>query len=296
MIVNADAAQLYRDLAVLTARPTPADEALAEHRLYGVLAADEPGSAGRWLELVAPVLAEISAAGRPAILVSGTGLYLKALLHGIAPVPDIPPALREELRAAASRTPAPVLHERLRDLDPLMAARLQPSDPQRVLRALEVVLATGRSLADWQETAPFRLPLPQRRRGLALLPPREVLAPRVKARLRAMIAAGALDELAAWRARPDVPPTAALLKATGVAELALVLDGKLGLEAALARIAERTLQYAKRQRTFFRRQLPELAALPVAGEEVADATLRAWVETGAVPQPRPPLLPAADPL
>jgi tRNA dimethylallyltransferase len=294
VIVNADASQLYRDLPLLTARPTAADEVRAEHRLYGVLAAHETGSAGRWLELAGPVLAELRAAGRPAIVVGGTGLYLGALLRGIAPVPDIPSGLRQDLRATAARTPPAQLHERLAAHDPVMAARLSPTDRQRVLRALEVVLATGRSLAEWQAMPPFRLDLPALPLGLALLPPRSVLAPRVAARLEAMIEAGALDELRAWRDRPDVPPTAALHKATGVPELSLVLDGCLDLATGLARAAKRTLQYAKRQRTFFRHQLPDLVAMPVTAEDVTDATLRAWVETARSERGQPSLLPAAD--
>jgi tRNA dimethylallyltransferase len=259
-IVNADASQLYRDLPVLTARTTPGDEALAPHRLYGVLPAEAPISAGLWLDLVAPVLDELRAAGRPAIVVGGTGLYLKALLHGLAPVPEVPAAIRDELRAWAAGVPAVALHARLERQDPLMAGRLRPSDPQRVLRALEVMAATGRSLAEWQARPPRRLALPADWSGVALLPGRAVLLPRVEARLDAMLAAGALDEVAGWaRRRPR--PGAALDKALGVRELGAAVAGTIDLATARLRTIDATMRYAKRQRTFFRHQLPELTPL-----------------------------------
>jgi tRNA dimethylallyltransferase len=254
VVVNADSMQLYRELRVLTARPTPADEARAEHRLYGVLDAGETGSVGRWLGLAGPVLAGALAAGRTAIVVGGTGLYLEALLHGLSPIPDVPPETRARLRAEARAVPAPELHRRLAAIDPVMAARLRPSDPQRVLRALEVIEATGRSLADWQALPRRRLALPARRRCLALVLPPAVLAPRIEARLRDMLASGALDEVRGLAAR-GLPPDSPVMKATGVPELRAHLDGRTSLDEALAETARRTLQYAKRQRTFLRHRL-----------------------------------------
>jgi tRNA dimethylallyltransferase len=263
VIVNADSMQLYRDLRVLTARPTPADEARAPHRLYGVLGAGETGSVGRWLDLVEPVLAEAFGAGRTAIVVGGTGLYLEALLEGLAPVPEIPPELRLRLRVMATSLSPPELHCRLAARDPVMAARLRPSDPQRILRALEVIEATGRSLADWQAMRRRRITLPARRHGVALLMSAAMLAPRIEARLRAMLAAGALDEVRALLAR-GLPSDSPVMKATGVPELRAHLEGRATLDEAVAETALRTRQFARRQRTFFRHRLPELRA--VAGE------------------------------
>ena len=160
MIVNADSMQLYRELRIVTARPSPADEARVPHRLYGVLAADSPGSAGSWLALARTALDEAQAHGRPAIVVGGTGLYLHALLHGLAGAARTGSGPCRG-RALSRRLGGPAFHAELRARDPVMAARLAPNDRQRLIRAFEVVGATGRSLADWQADAPTRVALPQ---------------------------------------------------------------------------------------------------------------------------------------
>lgn len=268
-VVNADSQQLYRDLPTLTARPSLAEEARAPHRLYGVLGPDQQASAGRWLDLAAPVLREAAADPRPLIVTGGTGLYLEALLHGIVPVPDIPPELRARLRAEAAGVPAPVLHERLRRQDPATAARLRPSDPQRILRALEVLAATGRPLAEWQAAAPRRLPLPGPVVGVALLPPAAVVNPRIGRRLRLMLEGPALAEVDALHRRlPDLA-SLPVAKLHGCRELLAVLDGRLDLATAETLTAAQVRQYAKRQRTFFRHRLPELAPLAATGEDAA---------------------------
>lgn len=268
-VVNADSQQLYRDLPTLTARPTPAEEAEAPHRLYGVLGPDEQASAGRWLDLVAPILREAADDPRPLIVTGGTGLYLEALLHGIVPVPDIPPGLRARLRAEAAGVPAPVLHERLRGQDPATAARLRPSDPQRVLRALEVLAATGRPLAEWQAAARRRLPLPGPVLGLALLPPASVASPRIERRLRLMLEGPAPAEVDALRRRFPQLASLPIAKLHGCRELLAVLDGSLDPATAEARIAAQVRQYAKRQRTFFRHRLPDLVPLATTGDDAA---------------------------
>ncbi len=268
VLVNADSMQLYRELPLLTARPTPADEARVPHRLYGVLGAAEPASVGRWLELAGDAIAAASASGRLPIVVGGTGLYLSALLRGLAPVPPVPAAVRAEARALFDRLGAPGFHAELARRDPVMAARLRPSDRQRQLRAFEVLAATGRSLADWQAQPRFRLRLPAPVVGLALLPPRAELHGRIERRLRAMIEAGALEELAALR-RACGNAGLPLLKAVAVPELCAHLDGRLDLAQALARALERTRQYAKRQVTWLRHQLPELEPLPGFGDDPA---------------------------
>jgi tRNA dimethylallyltransferase len=270
IIINADSMQLYRELRILTARPSPADEARVPHRLYGVLAADQPGSAGQWLGLAQAALAEAADQGRPAIVVGGTGLYLSALLNGLAAVPPVPAAFRAEASALYEQQGGPGLHAALRARDPAMAAQLRPQDRQRLIRAYEVVAATGRSLAAWQAEAPLRVALQEPVVGLALMPPRAEIYARIGQRLDAMIAAGALDELRALRSfglSPDLP----LLKAVAVRELLAYLDGRQELHDALAQARVQTRRYAKRQLTWLRHQLPQL--VPVTGFGDAPETL-----------------------
>jgi tRNA dimethylallyltransferase len=280
IVINADSQQLFADLPTLTARPGPNETALIPHRLYGLLAADEQPSVGRWLSLVAGTLAEARNEGRPAIVAGGTGLYLHALLHGLPPMPDVPGALRTELRAAARAESPERLHARLAACDPGMAGRLQPGDTQRILRALEVIEATGRSLQAWQTDPRQRLALPARVAGFALVPPAATVNARIEARLRGMIEAGALSEveklLARWPAATSLP----IAKVHGLLELALVCQGQLALEGARMSVAARTRRYAKRQRTWFRHQLPELQPIEAVGErDDALAAATEWFDT-----------------
>jgi tRNA dimethylallyltransferase len=268
VIINADSMQLYRELPLLTARPGPEDAARVPHRLYGILDAADPASAGRWLELAGAAIGESAAAGRLPIVVGGTGLYLKALLHGLAPVPEVPAAVRRATQETFARLGGPAFHAELGRRDPVMAARLRPGDRQRLLRAFEVLTATGRSLAEWQREPPFRVPLPEPVQGFALLPPRPELHRRIERRLQAMLDAGALAELEALRAaRPD--PDLPLLRAVAVPELMACLEGRLDRAAALTGAIARTRQYAKRQITWLRHQLPELQPLRGFGDELA---------------------------
>jgi tRNA dimethylallyltransferase len=272
VVINADSMQLYRDLRIITARPNAADEARAPHRLFGVLGADEPASVGRWLQLAAAAIAEASTAQRPAIVVGGTGLYLHALLHGLAPVPDIPAPIRTAARLRLAERGLPALRAELAELDPVMAARLQPTDRQRSLRAYEVIVATGRSLAAWQEMPPLRIALPERRCGLALMPPRAALYHRIEQRLRDMVAGGAIEELIALHRR-TLPVDLPLMKAVAVPELLAYVSGAIDLETALQRAIAQLRRYAKRQITWLHHQLPELRQVPAFGEsiEVPDA-------------------------
>lgn len=268
-MVNADSQQLFADLPILTARPGPAETAEIPHRLYGLLDAAEQPSLARWLALLAPVLDEVHGQRRILILVGGSGLYIHALLHGMPPMPDIPAQLRTELRTWASTVPTTELYRRLVERDPELAARLRASDTQRLLRALEVVEATGRSLLAWQAAPRQRLPLPQRVVGLALLPPAPVVNPRIESRLQAMLRDGVRGEV---RDLLTVRPDAISLpigKVHGMRELAAVLAGKMDEATAASVIAARIRGYAKRQRTWFRHQLPELATLSVVGESDA---------------------------
>jgi tRNA dimethylallyltransferase len=267
VIINADSMQLYRELRILTARPTPEDEARAPHRLYGILNAEDPASAGRWLELAGAAIAEAGTEARPAIVVGGTGLYLHALLHGLAPVPEIPAAVRNAARARGAALGAPALHAELAERDPAMAARLRPTDRQRLIRAYEVIVGTGRSLAGWLEAPPVRIELPKAWTGIALMPPRAALYDRIGHRLRAMIEQGGLAEIEALRRRrlaPDLP----LMKAVAVPELLAHLEGRIDLAGAIERAIVQTRRYAKRQLTWLRHQLPELKPLEAFGDEV----------------------------
>lgn len=267
VVVNADSQQLFADLPVLTAQPTPQEQALVRHRLYGVLKADEQPSVGLWLDKMALVLAECRASGRVPIVTGGSGLYLHALLHGMPDMPEIPPALRHELRAWAATQPPQAIHARLAERDPLMAARLHPSDPQRLLRALEVIEATGRSLAEWQALPKRKLALPGPLIGFALLPPAELVNPRIEARLSAMLAGEAPREVAALLERRPDALRLPIAKVHGLRELAAIRQGTLAPATGRHSIALQVRHYAKRQRTWFRHQLPELVPAPVVGED-----------------------------
>lgn len=277
VIVNADSQQLFADLPILTARPTPEEEARLPHRLYGVLGPTEQPSAGRWLGMVVPLLEQLGRDGQPAILVGGSGLYLHALLHGLAAIPPVPAELRARLREASRDLPSAALHARLAALDPLTAARLRPSDRQRILRALEVLEATGRPLAAWQE-GPRRPPIrPRALLAVALLPPAAVTGPRIERRLEAQLEAGALAEVAELARREPGLDALPIARVHGCRELLAVHEGRLDLEAARVRIAAQVRAYAKRQRTWFRHQLPELEPLPATGEEALTADLEVRV-------------------
>ena len=267
MIINADSMQLYRDLRILTARPGAADEARAPHRLFGILDAGEPASVGRWLQLAQAAIAEARAARQPAIVVGGTGLYLHALLHGLARVPDIPERVRTAARMRLGERGLPGFRAELAELDPVMAARLRPTDRQRLLRAYEVVVATGRSLAAWQEMPPVRIDLPEPRLGVALVPPRAALYQRVERRLRAMVDRGALEEIRTLLER-GLPADLPLMKALAVPELLAHVSGRVDLETALERAIVQTRRYAKRQITWLRHRLPELRPVAVFGESI----------------------------
>ena len=249
VVVNADSMQVYRELRVLTARPSPADEARVPHRLYGVRPAAEPGSAAWWRGTALSALAEATASGRLPILCGGTGLYLAALTQGLAEIPEPGEAARAEARALVAGEGSPALHARLAAVDPQTAARLRPGDPQRVARAWEVWRGTGRGLAAWH-AGPSSGPAPYAFTVLRLDPPREALRAAITARFGAMLAAGALDEVRALRAL-GLDEAVPALRAHGVPELSAVLRGETTLaEAAEAAVAA-TLRYTRRQRTWF---------------------------------------------
>ncbi len=250
-VINADSMQVYRELRVLTARPSPVDEARAPHRLYGVSSVAEGCSVARWREMALAEIAAVRSAGRLPILCGGTGLYLRALMEGLSPVPAVPAAVRDALRARLRSEGVGALHKQLATDDPAMAARLNPADGQRVLRALEVLQATGRSLADWQAAAGTGGPECQ---VVLLDPPRPELHAAIAARAERMLADGALDEVRSLEAAglsPDLPA----MKAVGVPALRAYLCGELALDAAKERLEVATRQLAKRQATWFRHQI-----------------------------------------
>jgi tRNA dimethylallyltransferase len=252
-VINADSMQVYRDLAVLTARPGLVELARVPHRLFGVLDASELCSAARWLGLAEAEIEATARDNRLPIMVGGTGLYLKALLRGLAPVPEIPAEIRRAARALHTEIGGAKFHAALAARDPDGAARLDPGDTQRLIRAYEVATATGRSLGDWQREQ-ARVTRPNVA-AIVLLPPRDALYAAIDARFASMASAGALDEVRALMARrlsPDLPA----LKAVGVRELAAHLGGDTTLEAAITAAQQASRRYAKRQMTWLRTQLP----------------------------------------
>ena len=258
-IINADSMQVYRDLRVLSARPDDAALAMAPHRLDGILDGAELCSAARWATLAHGEIAATQAAGRLPIVVGGTGLYLRTLLHGIAAVPEIPEEIREAARARHRAIGGEAFRAELAALDPAAAARLPAGDGQRLVRAYEVVTATGRTLGDWQRAGAEGVPRYDSRQ-FVLLPPRDALYAACDGRLDAMIAAGALDEVRGLMAR-GLPPEMPILKAVGVPELARHLAGEVDLAAAIAAAQQATRNYAKRQFTWFRHQLTDAEIL-----------------------------------
>jgi tRNA dimethylallyltransferase len=256
VVINADSMQVYRDLRVLTARPTPEEEAAAPHRLYGHVDAAINFSAGAFLTDAAKALEEARAQRRVPIFVGGTGLYFKALTRGLSAVPQVPPDIREGVRARLERDGVEALHAELAKRDPASAERLKPRDRTRVARALEVVEATGRSLSDWhREGLPPILP-PGAFTALFLAPERDALYARIDARFDAMLKSGALEEVAALAAR-KLDPLLPAMKAHGMPTLIRHLRGELTLEEAATIGRADTRHYAKRQFTWFRHQLPE---------------------------------------
>lgn len=250
-VVNADASQVYADLAILSARPTDQEMAGVPHHLFGHVGAAEAHNAARWSDEARGVIKHAHAAGRVPILVGGTGLYLRTLLFGIAPVPDIDPTVRAAVRAMDVAD----AHAALADADPTAAAKLNPADTTRVARALEVARSTGRPLADWQAATEGGIAADIALTPFVLLPPRDWLRARCDTRLEAMFDGGAIAEVEALLAR-DLDPDLPVMRAIGVPQIAQYLRGEITRGEALALAQAATRQYAKRQFTWFRHQPP----------------------------------------
>lgn len=251
IIVNADSAQIYRDLPVLSAAPCAKDRARAQHRLYGIRDSAESCSAADWAQLAKGEITGIYQSGRLPILVGGTGLYLRTLLDGIAPVPPIERAVRERVRAQTVEDNRAELER----FDKEAAARLNPADSSRIARALEVILSTGRTLAEWQDRREGGIGDAVELRPLILLPPRAWLYARCDARFEAMIAAGAIDEVKTLISR-GLDASLPAMRAIGVREIAAHLGGEIDRGEMVRLGKQATRNYAKRQYTWFARQPP----------------------------------------
>ena len=251
-VVNADSMQVYQDLRILTARPTPKEERLAPHRLFGAIDGAVNYSVGRWAQAAGEVLADIGE--RPVIFVGGTGLYFRALTEGLSDIPAVPEAVRAEIRSKANGRATPELHDELAARDPETAARLNASDRQRILRALEVVASTGRPLVSFLGARSAPALQQGEWTGLYLAPDRTELGRRIDARFDAMLGQGARDEVAALKER-RLDPALPVMRAHGVPHLIANLEGRLTLNEAASRSKLDTRHYAKRQFTWARHQL-----------------------------------------
>jgi tRNA dimethylallyltransferase len=274
VVINADSMQVYRDLRIVTARPTAAEQKRVPHRLYGHVDAAENFSVGRWCTEAAAELAAAARQARAAVIVGGTGLYFSALTRGLAAVPPIPADIREKVRSRLATDGVADLHAELKRRDPEAAARLMPGDRTRITRALEVVLATGRSLKDWHEEETAASLDPSAAAKIFLMVDRDELFRRIDARFDAMIAAGAIEEVRALAARnldPDLPA----MKAHGVPWLIRCLNGDITLAEATEAGKRDTRQYTKRQATWFRNQLPDFVWVePEKAPAAVEAQLR----------------------
>ena len=254
VVINADSMQVYRGLPILTAQPSADEQARAQHKLYGHIPPHDAYSVARWIADCEREIAAARQAGKRPIVVGGTGLYFKALLEGLSPVPEIPTGIRERWRNDAAEWPIQQLHEALAARDPVMAARLVPTDRQRITRALEVVEATGRSLADWQNEPGRPTIHTDGAIKLVVSRPREVLVERCDLRFDQMIATGALEEVRALL-ELGLPRDLPVFGALGVRPLAAALEGEISLDEAIARGKLQTRQYVKRQETWLKRYM-----------------------------------------
>jgi tRNA dimethylallyltransferase len=251
VVINADSAQVYRDLIIVSARPGATETARAPHRLYGTRDGADSCSAADWAADARAEIAAAHEAGRLPILAGGTGLYIRTLIEGIAPVPEIDRAVRAAVRALGAGD----AHEALAREDPAAAARIRPGDTARAQRALEVVRATGRTLKDWQAQKVGGIGDAVALRPLILLPPRDWLHARCDERFEKIFSDEGIEEVSSLLAR-NLPALAPVMRAIGVREIAAFLHGRMTREQALAAGRIATRQYAKRQYTWFRRQPP----------------------------------------
>jgi tRNA dimethylallyltransferase len=256
VVVNADSMQVYDTLNILTARPQPAEMNGVEHLLYGHVPAGSAYSTGDWLRDATRIVLDLRARGLLPVFVGGTGLYFRALTGGLSDMPVIPPAIRSALRERLLKGGPDVLHEELSMRDAQMASRLRPGDGQRIVRALEVLEATGRSISSYQDKAGEMVIDPLRARKIVVLPDRAVLASRINRRFGLMLDTGAIEEVKALLAL-SLPPELPVMKAIGVPQIKALLAGEMTRADVIDRGTAATRQYAKRQMTWFRNQLDD---------------------------------------
>lgn len=252
VVINADSIQCYRDLPILTARPSTSDEARVPHRLYGFLNPTDMLSATAWADLAAREIKRVISAGQQPILVGGNGFYFKALMEGLSDIPPIPDDIRDNTRRLVEEIGAVALHGKLAARDPLTAARLKSGDTQRIARAWEVLEATGTSITTWQ-AQPGNPPITAIYASILVQPSREELYEACDSRFESMLKAGAMDQVRALLAQ-GVDETAPVMRALGALDLAQVLTGGLELSTGISQAQAATRQYAKRQTTWFRNQ------------------------------------------
>jgi tRNA dimethylallyltransferase len=256
VVINADSMQVYGTLKVLTARPDESEMGGVEHFLYGHVPPGRAYSTGVWLREGEALVARLRKEGRLPVFVGGTGLYFKALIGGLSDMPEIPPAIRQRLRARLTEEGAEALHRELSGRDPETAARVQPGDGQRIVRALEVIEATGRPIGSYQQSrGPVNID-PARAQKIVVLPERQLLHGRIDRRFETMLARGAVEEVRALLAL-RLPPEMPVMKAIGVPQIAAMLKGEMSEAQVIEAGAAATRQYAKRQMTWFRNQLDE---------------------------------------
>jgi tRNA dimethylallyltransferase len=266
VIINADSAQVYRDLRLLSAAPSAEEQRRAEHRLYGLIDGSRPCSAAEWAQMARSEIDQVQSQGRLPILAGGTGLYLRTLLDGIAPVPPIDADIRHQVRGALVEDN----RARLQELDAEAAGRLNSGDSARIARALEVVLSTGKPLKDWQARREGGIGERMQARPLILLPPRDWLYARCDQRFERMVGEGAAEEVQALLER-GLNPSLPVMRAIGVPEIAAWLRGDMTREQAIAAGQQATRRYAKRQYTWFAHQPP--AHWPRFNEALGSDTL-----------------------
>jgi len=277
VVINADSMQVYRELAILTARPSPAEAASCPHALYGHIGAHESYSAGRYAAEAANAIAMARTAGLRPIITGGTGLFFKALIEGLSPIPPVAPSVRAHWRAEADRLGARRLHEVLASRDPVMAARLDPADPQRIVRALEVLDSSGKSLSYWQ--AQPGTPVVAEANAVKLLVSRDRADLHLRAgrRFDEMMTGGALDEVSALGAL-QLDPASPVMRALGVAPLLAAVRGQMQLAEAITQAKAETRQYIKRQDTWFRKNMISWEHISTQQMESNNAELLAFID------------------
>ena len=272
VIINGDSMQIYREIPIISAQPSEKERLDVPHALYGALPASESCSVAKWLKMVFPLIDKAHAESKSPVIVGGTGLYLKSLVYGISPIPDVDPEIRKKIMEQKESLGNQNFHEKLRTVDPVMAERLHPNDSQRMTRAMEVLEQTGVSLADWQKKPLIQRYNPESFKTFFVNPPREQLYQQCDARFLAMLENGALDEIRTLDAL-NLAPSLPSMKALGVPELLQFLHEKSSLDGAIAAAQQSTRNYAKRQVTWFNHQFNDASIVSYDSKEAAEEVI-----------------------